>query len=208
MRCISSVARALAYLGVLLSLGFVSSCVATYPPEDYLRAGNPRKEDFVIGVADILKIAVWKMPEVNTDAHVRPDGNITVPLIGEVRAAGRTTAQLRTDIQARLATFVKDEATASTVTVAVVEVNSYVVTVSGKVTRPGVFHLKSYVTVSEAIALAGGPTLYASPDDTVIIRTWKANVPKRIPIQYLRIQQGLAPAQDLVLYSGDTVSVP
>lgn len=194
------------YLGALLLL-CLCGC-ASVESVDYRKVGNPKKEEYVIGVSDALRIAVWKMPEVNTEAHVRPDGNITVPLIGEVKAAGRTPMQLRTEIRERLTTFVKDEATASTVTVALVEVNSYVVTVSGKVNKPGVFHLKEYATVSEAIALAGGPTLYAAADDTVIIRSWQSNPPKRIPIHYVKITRGLAPEEDLVLYRGDNVFVP
>lgn len=195
-------------LVLTLALGALglAGCGGSHIEVDYARAGNPRKEDYFIGVADVLKVSVWKMPDVNTDVRVRPDGSITVPLIGEVQAAGRTPAQLRADIQARLSKFVKDEGTI--VTVAVVEVNSYSVTVSGKVQRPGLFTLKQYVTVSEAIALAGGPTIYANPEETVIVRTWRSKPPKRIPVNYNKIQQGFAPEQDLVLYTGDTVYVP
>jgi polysaccharide biosynthesis/export protein len=208
MGMISTMLRLLVLCCTLALLVAGTSGCASVRYEDYSKLGNPRKEEFVIGIADVIRVAVWKMSDVNTEVKVRPDGNITVPLIGEIKAAGRTPTQLQQEIQAKLKTYVKDEG--ATVTVAVVEVNSYAITVSGKVTRPGMFHLKNYVTVSEAIALAGGPTIYASLDDVVVIRTWKSttNKPKRIPVQYSKIQEGLAPEQDLVLYTGDTVFVP
>jgi len=200
-----------ALLGALL-LAFAASIVttlgcATVRYEDYSKLGNPRKEEYTIGVADVLRVQVWKMKEVDADVKVRPDGNVTVPLIGEIKAKGRTAAQLQVDIAAKLKAFVKDEN--PVVTVAVIEVNSYTVTVAGKVARPGMHVLRNYVTVSEAIALSGGPTIYAKADEVVIIRTWKTDKrPKRIPVQYQKILEGIAPEQDFVLYPGDTVYMP
>src|SRR6185503_13128924 len=82
---------------------------------------DPRGKPYVIGVADVVRVGVWKDESLSADAIVRPDGTITMPLVGELRAAGRTAAELQQDASQRLATLVKD----ASVTVSVVEINSY-----------------------------------------------------------------------------------
>jgi polysaccharide export outer membrane protein len=123
--------------------------------------------------------------------------------VGDVQATGRTTQQIQQDIAKRMENFVKD----AVVTVAVIEVNSYRFTVAGNVEHPGVFAEKNYVTVSEAIALAGGPNRYASSGDMVVIRT-QAGQQLRIPIDYDKILEGQDPEQDITIVRGDTVYVP
>jgi polysaccharide export outer membrane protein len=165
---------------------------------------DPRRLPYVIGVADVVRITVWKDPSISTDAIVRPDGTITMPLVGELRAAGRTAAELQADATPRLAAFVKD----AVLTVSVVEVNSYQFTVAGNVEHPGLFSSRSYLTVSEALALAGGPTRYASTGDIVIVRTTRSGAKQRIPIDYDAILSGQSPQQDIVIVAGDAVRVP
>lgn len=165
---------------------------------------DPRRFPYVIGVADVVRITVWKDPSISTDAIVRPDGTITMPLVGELRAAGRTAAELQADATPRLAAFVKD----AVLTVSVVEVNSYQFTVAGNVEHPGLFSSRSYLTISQALALAGGPTRYASTGDIVIVRTTKSGAKQRIPIDYDAILSGQSPQQDIVIVAGDAVRVP
>ncbi len=172
---------------------------------DYSKEPDPRKREFVIGASDALKITVWKNPELSTDAKVRPDGTITMPLIGDVQAAGRTPGELKQEITHRLAAYVKDESQA--VTIAVVEVNSYRFTVSGNVERGGIFTSKYYVSVSEAVALAGGLNKFATPKKLVIVRQDPRGV-RRIPINYDRISSGEHPEENLVLFSGDSLFAP
>jgi polysaccharide export outer membrane protein len=164
---------------------------------------DPRSKPYVIGVADIVHVDVWKDESLSTQAVVRPDGTITMPLVGELRAAGRTTFQLQQDAAQRLATVIKD----AVVTVSVVEVNSYRFTVAGNVERPGLFTSRYYLTVSEALALAGGPNRYATTDEVTIVRPLNGTM-QRIPIDYDRFLSGRSPEQDLVILSGDTVQVP
>src|SRR3954462_11677011 len=135
-------------------------------PFDYSREPDPRKKEFVLGANDALKITVWKNPELSGDARVRPDGTITMPLIGDVQAAGRTPSQLKDEISRKLSAYVKDDTAA--VSIAVTEVNSYRFTVSGNVEHAGVFNAKYYVTAGEAVALAGGLNKFASPHRLVI----------------------------------------
>jgi polysaccharide export outer membrane protein len=189
---------------VFLALSFVVlGCGARHGDANALYAdaarNDPRTHPYQIGVSDVVRVTVWKDPNLSTDAAVRPDGNITLPLVGEVLAAGRTVADLQGDIGEHLSAFAKD----AVVTVAVVEVNSYRLTVAGNVERPGMFTSRYYVTVSEAIALAGGPNRYASTGKVVVVRGTK-----RIPIDYDAILSGKSPEQDIVVLAGDAVRVP
>jgi polysaccharide export outer membrane protein len=164
---------------------------------------DPRGKPYIIGIADVVRVSVFKDESLSTDAIVRPDGTITMPLVGELRAAGRTAAQLQQDASQRLATLVKD----ASVTVSVTEVNSYRFTVAGNVEHPGLFTARYYLTVSEALALAGGPNRYADTDDVVVVRTM-GGVSQRIPINYDDILSGRSPEQDIVILAGDSVRVP
>lgn len=164
---------------------------------------DPRGRPYVIGASDVVRVTVWKDPNLSSDAVVRPDGTITLPLVGEVVAAGRTATALQAEIGAKLSAFVKD----AVVTVAVEEVNSYRFTVAGNVEHPGLFTSRYYLTVSEALALAGGPNRYASTSDMIIIRTDGGHT-RRIPIDYDAILSGKSPEQDIVILAGDAVRVP
>lgn len=164
---------------------------------------DPRGRPYVVGVSDVVRVSVWKDPNLSTDATVRPDGTITLPLIGEVVAAGRTAVALQREVSQRLSGYVKD----AVVTVAVAEANSYRFTVAGNVERPGMFTSRYYVTVSEALALAGGPNRYASTSAMVVVRGSKDAV-RRIPIDYDAILSGESPEQDIVILAGDAVRVP
>lgn len=171
--------------------------VAPNPKDD------PRNQPYVIGPADVVKIMVWNNPSLSTEAVVRPDGTITMPVVGELRAAGRTIADLQQEAQKRAATLVKE----AVVTVSVSEVNSYRFTVAGNVEHPGLFTSRYYLTVSEAIALAGGPNRYASTHDVVVVRPTPSGR-ERIAVDYDRILSGKDPEQDIVLKAGDAVRVP
>jgi polysaccharide export outer membrane protein len=172
---------------------------------DYSKEPDPRKHEFVIGPSDALRITVWKNPELSTEAKVRPDGTITMPLIGDVIAAGRTPGQLKQEITRKLGAYVKDESSA--VTIAVTEVNSYRFTVSGNVEHGGIFTSKYFVTVAEALAMAGGLNKFASPHKLVLVRNEAGKV-RRVPLDYDRVSSGEHPDENLALMSGDTVFVP
>jgi polysaccharide export outer membrane protein len=183
-----------------------TSCAKSTADALYPEAADadPRRHPYVIGAADVLRVTVWKDPNLSTEAAVGPGGTITLPLVGEIRAAGRTPANVQDEVAQRLAAYVKD----AVITVAVVEVNSYRFTVAGSVEHRGMFTPRYYVTVSEAIALAGGPTRYAATSDVVVIRGTAAGHPRRIPIDYDKILSGRRPDEDIVILAGDTVLVP
>ncbi len=183
-----------------------TSCATVHPYYDYASEPDPRKQEFLLGPGDVVHINVWKNTDLSVDATVRPDQTISLPLVGELQAGGRTPAALRGDIAQKLTAFIKDET--ATVTVSVTTINSYRFVVSGNVERTGEFNTNHYVTVSEAIALAGGPNRFADAESTVIIRPDGQGHVKRIPIDYPAIVSGAHPEQNLPLLAGDTLYVP
>jgi polysaccharide export outer membrane protein len=187
-------------------LALLSGCPHQRPKFNYAAEPDPRKQEYVLGPSDVLKITVWHNPDISGDTIVRPDGTITMPLVGDLRAAGRTPGQLRAEITQRLSTFIKDEA--ATVTVAVSAINSYRFLVGGNVEHPGPFNATHYVTVSEAITLAGGPNKFSTPEETVIIRWSPDKGTRRIPVDLPSILNGTHPEADLPLLAGDQVYVP
>jgi polysaccharide export outer membrane protein len=191
-------------LGALASLG--TTCATSRPPYDYSSELDPRAQEYVLGASDVVKVIVWHNPDLSGETIVRPDGTISLALVGDLRAAGRTPGQVRAEIAQRLATFIKDES--AVVTVSVVTINSYRFTVSGNVEKAGVYAANHYVKVSEAIAMAGGPNRFASPEESVVIRTDARRGQRRIPVDYLGILKGEHPEQDLPLLPGDTIYVP
>lgn len=192
--------RSISTLFVLLS-----ACAGTVH-YDYSKEPDPRRGEYVIGVADTLSITVWKNPELSGEAVVRPDGTITLPLVGDLTASGRTPSQLKEEITRHLANFVRNEG--AVVTIAVTGVNSYSFTVSGNVEHAGVFTSKKYVTVLEAMQLAGGPNRFASARKTQLMRRDRAGNLRIIPIDYPAVLAGKQPAANLALFAGDQLYVP
>lgn len=187
-------------------VGATVGCGTTGSSFDYSREPDPRSHEYVVGPADQLRINVWRDNELSQEIRVRPDGTITLPLVGDLRAAGRTPSQIRDELARRLTEFVKSDA--ARVTVAVLAVNSYRFSVAGNVERPGIFSSGYYVTVLEALAMAGGPNRFAAPARTVILRTYAPGSTRRIPIDYETLKTGQRPEQNIVVLSGDTIVVP
>jgi polysaccharide biosynthesis/export protein len=193
-------------LPLLMVLAGCASTSAQHGSYDYSKEPDPRQAEYVIGPADSLSITVWKNPDLSRDVIVRPDGTITLPLLGDIRAAGTTPSQLKAEIAKQVARFVRDEG--AVVTVAVNAVNSYSFTITGHVERPGVFTSTRYLTVLDAIQLAGGPNRFASPEGTQIIRRDPAKGTRVIPINYPALLAGTDAKANIVLLAGDQVMVP
>jgi polysaccharide export outer membrane protein len=160
----------------------------------------------VIGPSDALQVTVWRNPDLSGQPIVRPDGTVSLPLIGDLRAAGRTPGQIRNEVTQRLGAFLKDES--AIVTVAVTAIHSYRFVVSGNVEKPGEVSADHYVTVAEAIALAGGPNKFAASEETVIMRPDPGKATRRIPVDYPAILNGTHPEHDLPIMAGDMIYVP
>lgn len=181
----------------------LSSCGPAYDKWAYNLEYDPRKHEYIIGVSDVISIQVYHSPDLGGSGTIRPDGIITMPLVGDILVAGKTPSQVRELMRAKLATYVKTDAV---ITVTVTGFNSYRFVVSGNVNKAGSFSQKYYVTVSEAIAIAGGLNKFAG-DKIVIMRTDSNRHIREIPISYKRISSGKHPNEDICVVAGDTLVV-
>jgi polysaccharide biosynthesis/export protein len=188
-------------------LGSVVGCSA--PSRDIVEEAGNTQKDFLLGPEDVLDIVVWKNDDLSQKAVVvRPDGKISMPLIGEMMAGGLTANELATQIASRL----KDFKEHPTVTVSVKEVNSYYVYVLGEVGKPGKYQLKSHATVLQAVAVANGFTVYAAKNRMQVIRNVQTEDGKsreiRIPARYDDLISGRGEIGNFFLKTGDVVVVP
>ena len=161
--------------------------------------------DYIIGPEDVLDITVWKNVDLSKTVQVRPDGRISLPLIGDVVAVSRTSAQLTEEISTRLKSYMENP----TVSIVVKEVNSYAIFVLGEVVKPGRLPLKSKTTLLQAITLASGFTPVASRNKIVIFRFAKDGDPlMKIKASYddIVLRDGIN--QNIELKPGDTIVVP
>jgi polysaccharide export outer membrane protein len=188
--------------GVAAVATLAAGCHSTTTTYNYKSEPDPRASEFKIGPLDHLSIVVWKNKDLSADVIVRPDGIITLPLIGDVRAAGRTSTELRKEVTQRYLDFVRNEEIV--VSVAIAQVNSYYFTVSGNVEHAGLYTSKAYVSTVEAVAMAGGPNKFAA-DSIYIVRGHPA---RRIPIYLSSATSGEHPEQNLTVLRGDVIVVP
>jgi polysaccharide export outer membrane protein len=130
------------------------------------KASASTANDYRLAAGDKLRIEVYKDAQLSQSLQVRPDGKITLPLVGDVAAAGRTSVELRDAIGAAL----KDYITDPVVTVIVVEATPQVVYVTGEVNKPGALALTGRMSVLQALAMAGGFTDFANRKDIRILR--------------------------------------
>jgi polysaccharide biosynthesis/export protein len=161
--------------------------------------------DYIIGPEDVLDITVWKNTDLSKTVQVRPDGRISLPLIGDVVAVSRTSAQLTDEISTRLKAYMENP----TVSIVVKEVNSYAIFVLGEVVKPGRYPLKSKTTLLQAVTLASGFTPVASRNKIVIFRFEKDGEPMtKIKASYDDIVLRDGTSQNIELKPGDTIVVP
>jgi len=163
-----------------------------------------RDESYVIGAEDVLAINVWKEQDLTHSIPVRSDGKISLPLAGELQAAGRTPAQLEDDITARLRSFVTDPE----VTVMVQQVNSKKFNILGQVAKPGSYPLALAGTVMDAIAAAGGFRDFAKQKSVYVLRRNPDGTEQKLPFNYKNFIRGKDLSQNIRLESNDTVIVP
>ncbi len=157
---------------------------------------------YVIGPSDVLTVTVWKEPTMSGNILVRPDGMITVPLIGDVQASGLTPLELSNQIADKLKKYIQDP----NVSVVVGEVHSKVIYLLGEVGKKGPVQMTSGMTLLAAIASAGGLTDYANAKKIYILRK-DAGKHERIPVRYKEALKGDSQF-NVILEPGDTIVVP
>ena len=168
-------------------------------PQSSTQAGT-----YVIGVDDVLAISVWKEPELSRTLPVRPDGKITLPLVGDLQAAGTTPQNLQQELHDRLATYM----VVPEVAVIVQEVKSKKYNIVGQVAKPGSYSLNESMTVLDAIAEAGGLSLYAKSNAIYVLRVRPDGSSMQLPFHYKQVLKGTNLSQNVKLQSHDTVVVP
>lgn len=159
--------------------------------------------DYVIGPADVLGVVFWREPEMSGDVTVRPDGRISLPVIGEIQASGLRPEVLQAQIKRAADKYITD----ANVVVVVRTINSRKVFVTGLVTTPGDHSLVGPLTVLQAIALAGGLTEYADAKNITILRN-EAGRSRAFRFNYKDVAKGKNLEQNILLQPGDTVVVP
>jgi len=185
--------------------GASSSAGSTNTPNNVptSRAPSPVPSSYIVGEADVLRINVWKQPELSQNVVVRPDGIVSVPLVGELRVSGMTPVQIEDVLVSELKRFVNEPR----VTVTVTEVGSKAVYITGEVQHPGAYPLIGPIDILQIIAKAGGVTPFAHRKSMFVMREVNGKKEK-LPVNYSRIFRGKNPEQNILLQPGDTIVVP
>ncbi len=197
--------RALAQVAIALLVSMMFSCtqpqvsLPPIPSDD-----QSLSQDYVIGSEDILEVMVWKNPDLSRTVNVRPDGKISLPLIGDIQAAGLTTVQLQNQIVERLKTYYRET---PQVSVIVQQVNSYAIYLLGEIRNPGRYVVKTGTTFLQAITLAGGFTEFASTNRILLRRmNLQDSEEMSLVVSYRDIISGKQ--KNIFLKAGDTIIVP
>ena len=213
------VSRKLCTLMILIAWGVIGSLPGfvfaqsgvTLPKSSDAKRAESRAEkkalivpdDYIVGPEDILEISVWRNPDLSREVMVRPDGRISLPLIGDVKAVGLTTSELRDDIKEKLKEYKENP----TVAIVVKAVNSYYFYTQGAVGQTGKVPLLSRTTLIQAITLAGGLNPDAVRSRITIFRLGRdGEEPQKLVVSYDDII--LRGAENIVLKPGDTLVVP
>ena len=164
--------------------------------------------EFLLGPEDVLIVTVWKNQDLSREVVIRPDGMISMPLVGDIQATGLTANLLAKRIAERLTEYLASPI----VFVQVKDVNSYFIYVLGEVAKPGKYSLKSYANVMQGISLAGGFTQYAKKNKIKVLRVMADGSSGKhqveIPVQYDEILKGNAVPGNFYLRIGDVIVVP
>jgi polysaccharide biosynthesis/export protein len=159
---------------------------------------------YVIGNDDVLAINVWKEPDISRSIPVRSDGRISLPLVGEVQAAGRTPLKLEEEIATKLKSYIAEPE----VTVIVQQSNSQKFNILGMVNKPGSYMIANSATVLDAIALAGGFRDFAKQKNIYVLRQNPDGSQARLPFNYKDVVKGKNTEQNVKLQPRDTVVIP
>ena len=159
--------------------------------------------DYILAAEDVVDINVWRNEALTRTVFIRPDGKISLPLIGDVLAAGLTPSQLQESIKERL----KEYKEMPEVSVVVRDIGSLSVYIMGEIARPGKLQLRSDTTILQAITQAGGFTQFAESNKILVLRREGA-YETRLRVRYQDIVSGRNPAANIILKRGDTIVIP
>lgn len=157
-------------------------------------------EPYAVGIGDLLRVSIWRSPELEVTVPVRPDGWVSLPLVGDVEVVGLSTEKIRAALTERYREYIN----APGLTVVITEINSRKVYILGEVSESGVYDILQPTSLMQALAMAGGFTEFAKKDEVVLLRT--SPQPSRQEINIKKITAGAMP--DVPLRPGDTIVVP
>jgi polysaccharide export outer membrane protein len=201
-------------LGNLLAVVFLAAALIspaqdkTPPAQDEAKPAVPAAtaiavpDSYVIGASDVIMVSVLKEPTLSSSLFVRPDGMISMPLLGDVKAEGKTPLQLADEITTKLKKFIQDP----NVTIILTAMNSKKVYLIGEIGKTGPIELTPGMTLLQAISSAGGLSQYANSRKIYILRNQGGKLQK-IPVQYKQALRGNGPL-NITLNPGDTIVVP
>jgi polysaccharide export outer membrane protein len=199
---------------MMLMCAFMVTSVRAQEPEKNAAQESPAKTaetaanqkgeaEYKIGPQDVLRIDVWKEPDISRSIPVRPDGKISLPLLSDVQAAGLTATELAASIREGLKKFINSPQ----VTVSVTEINSRRVYCTGEVSRPGALSLLPNMTALQALSSCGGFTQFARIKSIYILRVENGKQVQH-PFNYKDVVKGKKPEDNLLLQPGDVIVVP
>jgi polysaccharide export outer membrane protein len=159
---------------------------------------------YLIQPGDVLEVSVWKEEDLQREVLVRPDGQISFPLVGDIDATGKTVSDLRAEITDRLQKYIPN----LVVTVTVARIMGKKIYVIGQVNNPGEFVVNPAVDVMQALSMAEGTTPFAKLGDIVILRRDSNGRQSATPFRYNEVANGRSLGQNIMLDNGDIVVVP
>jgi len=162
-----------------------------------------RSSGYIIGTGDLLELSVWKDPALSRQMIVLPDGKVSLPLAGLVSAAGKTVEQFEQEVKQKIKPFISKPV----LDISVVQMNSMMIYIVGKVHSPGRFPLTTDITVLQAIAMAGGPNRFADTDSIQVHRDVGGKT-VQLNFDYDDVLEGVQLEQNIRLKRGDVVVVP
>ncbi len=196
-------ALAAAFLALVLFSLALAACGTSRPRYDFAAEWRA-SGTYAVGAGDVLQVRAWKNEALSQRVTVRTDGYVTLPLVGEVLAGGRSVQAIAAEITTRAAAFYTEQ---PRVDVELAELHGYRVYVLGEVARPGELTPRGEVTVLQALAMAGGFTRFAAPNDIVIVRR-DGRGERRIPFVYREVVDKGDLRENLPLQTEDVVVVP
>ena len=190
--------------GLVMAQDATKPAPSTAPDTASKSATGVRPDSYIIGAEDVLTVFVWKEPDMTKTVPVRPDGMISLPLVGEIRASGYTPVQLQEVLAESMKKLISDPQ----VTVVVEKIGSLNFNIVGEVGHPGYFPLTRRMTVLDAIAMAGGFKDFAKTKKIYVLRSAANGTQERLPFNYKDVIAGKNPQQNIELQPRDTIVVP
>lgn len=190
-------------LKILTNTGLLLALTAVLGAAGNTSQAAAPTDQYLLQPGDVLEISVWKETDLTKSVIVRPDGQITFPLVGEATAAGNSIESIRKQLADKLKKYIPDPV----VTVSIEQLTGNLIYVIGKVNRPGQFQIPRNVDVMQALSMAGGTSTYASLNKIKILRRSGERLTS-IPFEYGDVEKGDNLEQNIILQAGDVVVVP